>query len=188
MPAHTEWSPAAGIDATFVPAGHILGASSLRMQLDDDAVTVGFSGDLGRANHPFLVGPQPIGDVDVLLVESTYGDRAHPVTDPTDGLADVINGTLGAGGSVLIPAFAVDRTEVMLHHLARLVRDGRLPRNVPVYVDSPMALSALGVRRRAFDRHEPPASAALAAAIRKKLDGPAVVPRHGERVRLDHLR
>jgi metallo-beta-lactamase family protein len=155
VPTATDWVPAPDIGARFVPAGHILGAASIRLRAGTAGPTVGFSGDLGRASHPFLVGPEPIGDVDVLLVESTYGDRMHEATDPSDALAATINRTLDRGGNVLIPAFAVDRTEVMLHHLARLVRTGRIPRDVPVYVDSPMALSALEVYRRAFDRHDP---------------------------------
>jgi metallo-beta-lactamase family protein len=164
VPTGTDWDPAPNVAAEYVPAGHILGAASVRLRAGAEGPTVGFSGDLGRNNHPFLVGPQPIGDVDVLLVESTYGDRIHEAGDPSDALAATINRTLDRGGSVLIPAFAVDRTEVVLHHLARLVRAGRIPRGVPVYVDSPMALSALAVYRRAFDRHDPDIRAGVGSA------------------------
>jgi metallo-beta-lactamase family protein len=155
VPIDTKWMAAPNVDARFVPAGHILGAASISLRTAASGPTIGFSGDLGRASHPFLVEPAPIGDVDVLLVESTYGDRMHPATDPSEDLATTITRTLDRGGNVLIPAFAVDRTEVMLHHLARLVRTGRIPRDVPVYVDSPMALSALEVYRRAFGRRDP---------------------------------
>jgi metallo-beta-lactamase family protein len=160
----TEFTPAPNVAARFVPAGHILGAASIRLRAGEAGPTIGFSGDLGRMSHPFLIGPEPIGDVDVLLVESTYGDRLHPVTDPSEDLAGAITRTIERGGNVLIPAFAVDRTEVMLHHLARLVRTGRIPRDVPVFVDSPMALSALEVYRRAFERHDPDIRAGAGSA------------------------
>ena len=135
-------------------AGHILGAASVRLTLGPAGPTIGFSGDLGRPNHPFLVAPDLPGAVDWLVVESTYGDRRHPDDDVLERLAAVIERTIERGGNVLIPAFAVDRTEVVLHHLARLSAAGRLPA-VPVYVDSPMALSALRVYRQAIARGDP---------------------------------
>jgi metallo-beta-lactamase family protein len=88
--------------------------------------------------------------VDYVVMESTYGDRVHEADDPVDQLAEVIDRTVHRGGIVVIPAFAVDRTEVLLYHLAQLARAGRLPR-VPVFVDSPMALAALRVYRTAID-------------------------------------
>ncbi|MGE0138073.1 MAG: MBL fold metallo-hydrolase RNA specificity domain-containing protein [Ilumatobacteraceae bacterium] len=132
-------------------AGHILGAASVRLNLADDGRAVAFSGDLGRASHPLLVSPDPPPAARFLLVESTYGDRRHDDVGSRDALAAAITRTIERGGNVLIPAFAVDRTEVILFHLADLARTGRLPDGVPVYVDSPMALSALEVYRRAID-------------------------------------
>lgn len=117
------------------------------------------SGDLGRAHHPFLVPPAPIGDADWVMVESTYGDRLHEQSDPVARLADVITRTADRGGVVVIPAFAVDRTEVLLFHLHHLAREGKLPR-IPIYVDSPMALAGLKIYRDALSdgaldvRHE----------------------------------
>jgi metallo-beta-lactamase family protein len=130
-------------------AGHILGAASIGINIANGATTV-VSGDLGRGKHPFLTAPDPCPPTDFVLVESTYGDRRHDDGDAIGRLADVILETLGRGGSVLIPAFAVDRTEVILYHLAELVAQGRLPADVPVFVDSPMALSALNVYRQAI--------------------------------------
>lgn len=104
-------------------------------RLTSPDTSIRFSGDLGRSNHPLLVPPAPIGDVDWLVVESTYGNRTHDDQDPAERLADVIERTIRRGGRVIIPAFAVDRTEVILYHLAALARSGRLPQ-VPVYVDS----------------------------------------------------
>ena len=138
---------APGTTATLRPAGHILGSATVTLALDGGP-TIVFSGDLGRPQHPLLVPPAPVGDADWVVVESTYGDRVHDDAHLADTLAAVIERTVARGGVVIIPAFAVDRTEVLLHHLGRLARAGRLP-DVPVYVDSPMALAALGVYRTA---------------------------------------
>ncbi len=140
-----------GTSVRFQPAGHILGSATMLTRLTSPDTSIRFSGDLGRSNHPLLVPPAPIGDVDWLVVESTYGNRNHDDHDPAERLADVIERTIRRGGRVIIPAFAVDRTEVILYHLAALARSGRLP-HVPVYVDSPMALSALRVYRDAIER------------------------------------
>jgi metallo-beta-lactamase family protein len=143
---------APGIDATFRVAGHILGSSSVHLAVAgprDAQSTVLFSGDLGRQQHPLLLPPAPVGEVDWILVESTYGDRVHDDSDPVERLAEVIDRTVERGGVVVIPAFAVDRTEVLLYHLRKLADAGRLPK-VPVFVDSPMALAGLSVYRGAL--------------------------------------
>jgi metallo-beta-lactamase family protein len=137
-----------GGEVTFEPAGHILGSSVLRCRLGDGTrVTV--SGDLGRPWHPVLCPPAPPGDADWILVESTYGDRRHDIEGAVSRLAEVITRTVARGGTVVIPAFAVDRTEVLLYHLHELAKTGAIP-EVPVYVDSPMALAALEVYRQAI--------------------------------------
>lgn len=138
----------------FSRTGHILGAASVELVLGPEGPVVGFSGDLGRSNHPLLAPPDPPRDLDCLVVESTYGNRAHDDAGALDRLAQTITTTIDRGGSVLIPAFAVDRTEVLLHHLSHLSADGRLPKGVPIYVDSPMALSALAVYRDAIARRD----------------------------------
>lgn len=142
-----------GVTGTLRPAGHILGSSTVRLDLagtaGDRATRVLFSGDLGRPHHPLLAPPAPPDGADVVVMESTYGDRRHDDAGAVDALADVIGRTVRRGGSVVIPAFAVDRTEVVLHQLRALMADGLVP-DVPVYVDSPMALRALGVYRRAI--------------------------------------
>lgn len=136
------------------PAGHILGSGTLSVRLGAGGPVIGFSGDLGRRHHPLLVPPVSPGAVDHLVVESTYGNRRHDDAAALDTLAEVIQRTIGRGGHVLIPAFAVDRTEVLLHHLAGLARCGRLPDGVPIFVDSPMALKALDVYRDAVARRD----------------------------------
>jgi len=140
--------PADGVEVTFQPAGHILGSAITRLRIGD--VTLVHSGDLGREEHPFLCSPAPIGDADWVMVESTYGDRRHDGNHAAERLADLIDRTAQRGGVVVIPAFAVDRTEVLLFHLHRLHAEGRLP-HIPIFVDSPMALAALSIYRAALD-------------------------------------
>ncbi|MDX2169200.1 MAG: MBL fold metallo-hydrolase [Deltaproteobacteria bacterium] len=141
---------APGLRARLRPAGHILGAASVTVELDGArprSVTV--SGDLGRPSHPLLCAPAPPPASDVLLVESTYGDRRHEDAASMQAFEDALRRTAARGGMTVIPSFAVDRTEVVLFHLRRLMRAGRVPA-MPVYVDSPMALAALDVYRAAL--------------------------------------
>ncbi|MBY5162030.1 MBL fold metallo-hydrolase RNA specificity domain-containing protein [Salsipaludibacter albus] len=147
LPHNVRREVAPGIVVELARAGHILGSSIVRVQLGGTSVT--FSGDLGRPTHPLLRAPEPVGDTDWLVVESTYGDRTHDDAGAVEALRDVITRTIDRGGTVVIPAFAVDRTEVLLHHLGRLHDRGELP-DAPIYVDSPMALAALRVYRDAI--------------------------------------
>ena len=135
-----------GVTARWTRAGHILGSASIRVATADTSIL--FSGDLGRAEHPVLLPREAPPGAETVLVESTYGDREHfePSGREHEQLADLIRRTARRGGSVLIPAFAVDRTEVVLQTLTGLLRDGRIP-ELPVYVNSPMALAALDVYR-----------------------------------------
>ncbi len=138
-----------GTTARFPEAGHILGSCQIELSVASGA-RVWFTGDLGRGNHPLLPPPAPPGDVDVMLLESTYGDRLHePRQIGVDRLAEVIHAADRRGGVTIIPAFAVDRTELLLTELRRLRRSGALS-DIPVYVDSPMALDALRVYRGAL--------------------------------------
>jgi metallo-beta-lactamase family protein len=142
-------------DSTFVtfhPAGHILGAAYLEVEFFGKRLL--FTGDLGRTNHPLLAPPAglPAGKYDAVITESTYGDREHVRSG--DDFANVINETVDRGGSVLIPAFAVDRTEVILVQLRELMESGQI-RRVPIYADSPMALKALAFYREAINHDSP---------------------------------
>jgi metallo-beta-lactamase family protein len=123
----------------FRRMGHILGAASV--QIDWGGTTVVFSGDIGRYRDAIMVDPVSIERADYLLVESTYGNRRHDQRDPRAMLADIINETVRRGGTVIIPAFAVGRVQSILFHLHVLKSSGRLP-NVPIYLDSPMAVDA----------------------------------------------
>ena len=133
---------------TFHPSGHILGAATLEVEFFGKKLM--FSGDLGREGHPLLVNPDKIvaGKFDALITESTYGDREH-VAASTD-FETAINETIAGGGSVLIPAFAVDRTEIILVRIRELMESGKI-KKVPVYADSPMALKALDYYRQAIN-------------------------------------
>ena len=98
-----------------------------------------FSGDVGRPNDIAMLPPEPLPETDFLVVESTYGNRTHNGRDAEDALADAINETAGRGGTVVIPAFTVGRTQVLLLHLSRLVEARRIP-GLPIFLDSPMAI------------------------------------------------
>jgi len=134
----------------LVPAGHILGASSVRLSAAGRVAH--FTGDLGRPDDPLMRPPRPFAGASVLVTESTYGDRTHEHADPEAGLADVIDRVVERAGVVLIPAFAVGRTETILLHLSRLRDRGRLP-DVPIYLNSPMAIDVTTIYRRHETEH-----------------------------------
>lgn len=139
-----------GVVATFRDAGHILGSAITTLELDDRGVRrkLVFSGDLGRKNTPILRDPAPLDDTDILIMESTYGDRQHgPREQIDDKLASVVDRVVASGGKLIIPAFAVGRTQELIYALHRLMDDGRIPR-IPVYVDSPLATRISRVYRR----------------------------------------
>ncbi|MEV0451687.1 MBL fold metallo-hydrolase [Streptomyces sp. NPDC050600] len=148
VPVGAEVEIMAGTRLTLHHGGHILGSAWARLTLEDGH-TLAVSGDLGRPGHPLLLPPEPFSGADVLLMESTYGDRRHDHDSARSSFAAAVGRTLARGGTVVVPAFAIDRTEVVLHELTRLRETGVLPRSVPVYVDSPMALAALDVYRDA---------------------------------------
>lgn len=138
-----------GLHATLTRAGHLLGAGSVRVEVGDQRVL--FSGDLGRDDDILMDPPEPRPDADIVVLESTYGDRRHPAEDPDEALAAVIRRTVARGGSVIVPAFAVGRIQALLVILDRLARSGKIP-DVPIFVDSPMASAATEIyQRRARD-------------------------------------
>jgi len=150
VPRHEEVRVAGPLNVELYRAGHILGSCVVAISLG--ATRLVFSGDLGRPDHPLLMPPESPGRADHFVVESTYGDRVHEGHGRAD-LAKALNRTLGRGGVALLPAFAVDRTPMVLHEIQGLINSGQVP-NVPVYVDSPMALSALDVYRMALLRED----------------------------------
>ncbi|MFA6901502.1 MAG: MBL fold metallo-hydrolase [Gallionellaceae bacterium] len=137
-----------GSDITFClyPAGHIPGAASIVMR--DSNTSIIFSGDLGRPDDPIMNPPTPLHGADYLVLESTYGNRKHPAQDALQLLGDIINRTAQREGVVVIPAFAVGRTQMLLHYLRLLKDAGTIP-DIPTYLNSPMAVDATDI----FYRH-----------------------------------
>lgn len=144
---HKSLEIAPNISVIFHRSGHILGSSIVEINLAGKRIV--FSGDLGRPQHPLLNPPDSLmaGAIDAVIMESTYGDRKHE--DTLHLLEATINKCVQRNGSVLIPAFAVDRTEIILMILKRLVAESKIP-NLPVFVDSPMALASLGIYKTAI--------------------------------------
>jgi metallo-beta-lactamase family protein len=138
---HEKIEPVKGFEVTFTPAGHILGSSCVHVHHKGSDRTVVFSGDVGRQNDVIMRPPEPINKADVLVCESTYGDRLHEDKDPDDELADIISKTAGRGGIVLMPAFAVGRAQMLLYLVHRLMAQKKIPK-MPVYLNSPMAIRA----------------------------------------------
>ena len=139
-----------GVSAVFTDAGHLLGSASITLELEEAGVhkTIVFSGDIGNVDQPIIRDPQLLKKADYVVMESTYGDRNHTeVWSYTDELAEIIDETLGKGGNVVIPSFAVGRTQELLYFI-REIKDQRLVKstpNFPVYIDSPLARAATTV-------------------------------------------
>ncbi|MDF3021313.1 MAG: mRNA 3-end processing factor [Steroidobacteraceae bacterium] len=141
---------AKNIYVEFCPAGHLLGAASVRVSTREGTIT--FTGDLGRPNDPVMKPPDTPGPCDYLVVESTYGDRIHPPIDPEQELLDWLKPACERKGVIVIPAFAVGRTQTLLLMLARLRARNALP-DLPIFMDSPMAIDATQLYRKFADEH-----------------------------------
>ncbi|GAA4038383.1 MBL fold metallo-hydrolase [Arthrobacter methylotrophus] len=139
-----------GIEATFLPAGHILGAAQIHINVDGHSVH--FTGDLGRAADPLMFPPRELEATDTLVTESTYGNRVHPEQNPETELGAVVSRVAKRGGVILIAAFAVGRAETLMLHLSRLRRQGLIP-DIPIYLNSPMAIDASYMYRQHPDEH-----------------------------------
>ncbi len=136
-----------GVSAIFEDAGHILGSAIIELFVEEagkEPIKIVFSGDLGQYEQPIIKDPTPIKDADYLLVESTYGNRRHEEYDKETELADIINDTCDRGGKLIIPAFAVGRTQKMLYYIYRLWKNKRIE-GIPVIIDSPLAIAATRV-------------------------------------------
>jgi metallo-beta-lactamase family protein len=150
-PFGASFAPAPGVTARFTVAGHILGAAVVEYSCE--ARRLVFSGDLGRYGVPIVLDPEPVREADVLLVESTYGDRRHAQVDPADELAAAVDRAVSQRGWLLIPAFAVGRAQEVLYDLRGLEERGRIPA-LPVYLDSPMAIEATMIYATHTDEHD----------------------------------
>lgn len=170
-----------GISARFHPAGHLLGAAQI--SLDVRGTIVHFSGDLGRAHDPLMNPPEALQRADVLVCESTYGNRKHAQVDAEAELGPVIRRVAARGGVMVIPAFAVGRSQGVMLHIARLRQRGEIP-PVPVFLNSPMAIKATDLYHRYHDEHhvsdaECEAMYELATMVRTVEESKALNQRHG---------
>ena len=148
-----------GLSLSLRYAGHILGAAMAQFTFNGEIVL--FSGDLGRPGDPIMREPEAVAEADYVIVESTYGDRKHPMTDAQDVLQEVITSTAAKGGSVVVPAFTVGRAQLLLYHLYRLKDAKRIP-DLPIFLDSPMAIDAGDIFRAHPKDHRLSASEAKA--------------------------
>jgi metallo-beta-lactamase family protein len=150
---NTPFSPGNGVSARFIEAGHILGSAAVDLEMQEKGrkIRLWFSGDVGRRNLPILRDPVLPEETDILLMESTYGDKPHRGPEEAyQEMRTVILRTLRRGGKVIIPSFAVGRTQELVYNLNRMQDEGSLPENVPVFVDSPLAVNATDI----FKKHE----------------------------------
>ena len=152
QPYGRDFPAVEGVTVRFRQAGHILGSATVDLGLDGQGGRLVFSGDLGRSNQPILRDPEPVPEADVLLLESTYGNRRHS-GDPANDLARIVSETARRGGVLLIPAFAVGRTQTMVWLLRQLEQEGRIP-VLHTYVDSPMAIDATEIYLRHAEDHD----------------------------------
>lgn len=139
----------------FINTGHILGSAIIEMTIKGESQTkkIVFSGDIGRYNDPVMYEPETVAEADVLLVESTYGDRVNPLGKVEEKLTEVVNEAVANDGAVIIPAFAVGRTQTLLYYFNKLMVEGRIPK-LPVYIDSPMAINVTDLYERHHSLHK----------------------------------
>lgn len=140
-----------GVHAQFLDAGHILGSASILLTIGEGSEQrrLLFSGDQGTSGRPILRDPVPAPEADYVMMETTYGDRPHrSLPDTIDELYRAITETMARHGNVIIPTFALERAQEVLYHLHRGIRDGHIPAHTPVFLDSPMAISATEIFRR----------------------------------------
>lgn len=155
-----------GVKAIFRDAGHVLGSSMIRVEVSQEGETrtIVFSGDIGRWDRPILRDPTAFSEVDYILVESTYGDRVHEaVADINDNLAEIINSTHKAGGNIVVPSFALERSQEVLYYMNQLLIENRIPHLI-VFLDSPMAIRITEV----FKRHPELFDEEMSELVREK--------------------
>jgi metallo-beta-lactamase family protein len=179
---HQVFDVAPGVTARLTRAGHIIGSACVSLSSGSTSVT--FTGDVGRPHDPIMKAPEALDSTDYLITESTYGDRLHSREDPRESLARVVQETVDRGGVILVPAFAVGRAQHLLHLIAELKSGDRIP-DIPVCLDSPMAIDATDIFCDHVGDHRIPAEACRQmCAVRYartqeesvELDGPDVAP------------
>jgi metallo-beta-lactamase family protein len=180
-----------GLAFTFRRVGHILGAAFVVLEAGRTRVV--FSGDVGQVDVPILKDPERPDAADYLVLESTYGDRLHPAGSPEAELGRVVSETAARGGVLVVPAFAIGRAQDILYHLRSLQRAGTIPADLPIYLDSPMAASAVDLYCRALSEHDLematlrdegrcPIEGPSVHIVRDRLESQALNPRKGPMV------
>jgi metallo-beta-lactamase family protein len=157
QPMKKEFYILPGVTASFHNAGHILGSAFLQLHVkgNSQTKTITFSGDLGRYDDPILYPPDPLPPTDILLVESTYGDRLNPMQDVEGQLCKVVDEAYANEGALVIPAFALGRTQSLIYYLIKLMQAKSIP-TLPIYIDSPMAISVTNLYERHAELHKIP--------------------------------
>ena len=184
-PLNLQTPVAAGVLAQWSLMGHILGACSISLHIGGKRIV--FSGDIGRYGEPLLVDPMPIEMGDLLLIESTYGDRLHNGAGLEDALAEIINQTYHRRGVVLIPSFAVGRTQTLLYYLRELKAAGKIP-DLPVIIDSPMALDATSIYQRHPNEYDAASLALLKSGVQPfQLPKMYFIRDRGESIKLNSI-
>ena len=185
VPMHHAFEPLPGWTARFSGAGHILGAASLLLEVGGRRIL--FSGDLGRPDDAIMLAPEPPPAADVVVCESTYGDREHPEEDVLAELGPALKRVAARGGTAVVPAFAVGRAQALLHAIAELKASGALPAGLPVYLDSPMAIHSTDLFARHLGEHRLNAAqchamAAVATMTRTPDESKAIALKNGPKV------
>jgi metallo-beta-lactamase family protein len=185
---HEEFEPVAGMRVQFRRAGHLLGAASVSIELHGSKpLRLLFSGDVGRPHDLLMKPPEPPCESDVLVIESTYGDRAHADIDCFAELAELLMRVISRSGVAVVPVFAVGRAQLLLHLIATLKQSGALPAQLPVFLDSPMAIDATTLYTRHHNEHRltPEQCKALARTakwLRTPEDSKSLAKLHGPMV------
>jgi len=169
----TELNLPPNVTVRFRDAGHILGSAMLEVMVTEEGKTTKlvFSGDLGQPNQPIIKDPTFIDEADYIIVESTYGNRLHEVYDKEEHLATIINAAIARGGNIIIPSFAVGRTQTMLYYLHNLLKAGKIP-DIPVIIDSPLAISATDI----FLHNTQDFDSEATEMLQNKKDNPLLMP------------
>ncbi|MDP1688470.1 MBL fold metallo-hydrolase [Hydrogenophaga sp.] len=185
VPMHQAFEPLKGWTAQFSGAGHILGAASLLLEVGGRRIL--FSGDLGRPDDALMLAPDAPPEADVVVCESTYGDRDHPDEDVIAELAPALQRVAARGGAAVVPVFAVGRAQALLHAIAQLKASGQLPHSLPIYLDSPMAIHSTELFSRHLGEHRLSAAqchdmAQVAKMTRTADESKAIAQQHGPKV------
>ncbi len=179
------FEPVPGWKAQFSSAGHILGASSLLLEVAGRRIL--FSGDLGRPDDSLMNPPEPPPQADTVLIESTYGDRIHPIDKLGDELSAALKKVAARGGVAVVPVFAVGRAQAVLHSIAQLKAQGAIPHSLPIFLDSPMAIHTTSLYGKHMAEHrlteqEVHAMDRVATMVETPEQSKALIKRHGPMV------